>query len=379
MTTKITDVLIWSRSKFVHVHCKVLRRWLQRWPAWHQKLPPGIRLGNLAKSWPGVSTRLSIGWTGHMESTIGIEADCGHNGNLDMKKVLRDDVGQIRSNDDQSTKWYRFPSGYYLGGVTSKSSDWSENQMVSILVSKGYVTDNQGRENAEHIILPPVEGFARQGIQRKFSELLCWTNIFACIGKQALLPLLCIFPPQVKEDIALLLKNKFLRRLRSQLSFVGITSLPEKWIKSNFCEERDKTGAEEKQISCCSVAETQLIRLSALVQGSNGCKTQTETGALTNSCQDQPASKVLSTGLPTRRFLRSRSNKWKQDPRIDFVSCGRYRVVEAEQHGRPLHTAAASRGNWVWQAAASYSSSSSSSYSYSYSSSSSSYTAVSAT
>ena len=146
MTTKITDVLIWSRSKFVHVHCKVLRRWLQRWPAWHQKLPPGIRLGNLAKSWPGVSTRLSIGWTGHMESTIGIEADCGHNGNLDMKKVLRDDVGQIRSNDDRSTKWYRFPSGYYLGGVTSKSSDWSENQMVSILVSKGYVTDNQGRE-----------------------------------------------------------------------------------------------------------------------------------------------------------------------------------------------------------------------------------------
>ena len=221
--------------------------WLQRWPAWHQKLPPGIGLGNLAKSWPGVSTSLSIGWTGHIESTIGIQADWGHNGNLDMKKVLRDDVGQIRSTDDQSTKWYRFPSGYYLGGVTSKSSDWSENQMVSILVSEGYVIDNQGRENAEHIILPPVGGFARLGIQRKFSELLCWTNIFACIGKQALLPLLCIFPPQVKEDIALLLKNKFLRRLRSQLSFAGITSLPEKWIKSNFCgEERDKTGAEKK-------------------------------------------------------------------------------------------------------------------------------------
>ena len=146
--------------------------WLQRWPAWHQKLPPGIGLGNLAKSWPGVSTSLSIGWTGHMESTIGIEADCGHNGNLDMKKVLRDDVGQIRSTDDQSTKWYRFPSGYYLGGVTSKSSDWSENQMVSILVSEGYVIDNQGRENAEHIILPPVGGFARQGIQILRAALL---------------------------------------------------------------------------------------------------------------------------------------------------------------------------------------------------------------
>ena len=155
--------------------------WLQRWPAWHQKLPPGIGLGNLAKSWPGVSTSLSIGWTGHMESTIGIEADCGHNGNLDMKKVLRDDVGQIRSTDDQSTKWYRFPSGYYLGGVTSKSSDWSENQMVSILVSVGYVTDNQGRENAEHIIPPTVGGFASKGSKE---------NSQSCFVGQTYLPAL---------------------------------------------------------------------------------------------------------------------------------------------------------------------------------------------
>ena len=175
--------------------------WLQRWPAWHQKLPPGIGLGNLAKSWPGVSTSLSIGWTGHMESTIGIEADCGHNGNLDMKKVPRDDVGQIRSTDDQSTKWYRFPSGYYLGGVTSKSSDWSENQMVSILASKGYVTDNQGRENAEHIIPPTVGGFASKGSKENSQSCFVGQTYLPALENKLCCRCYVYFPPKSKRTL----------------------------------------------------------------------------------------------------------------------------------------------------------------------------------
>ena len=98
--------------------------------------------------------------------------------------------------------------------------------MVSILVSEGYVIDNQGRENAEHIILPPVGGFARQGIQILRAALL---DKHICLHwKTSFVAAAMYIPPQVKEDIALLLKNKFLRRLRSQLSFAGITSLPEK-------------------------------------------------------------------------------------------------------------------------------------------------------